>query len=139
MSTSYWGINMYGVDADDLNFKPKKELLKLPAIKSYLKENDIKEEEFDFDDYMSEHVFDGCNETSEKSPRGKLVCIGYCRTNGDKKYFGLHAGYPWEEYIEGVTKEDVKEATWAILKDYLDMSDEEFFEHFGVIIDTDWG
>ncbi len=139
MSTIYWGINMYGVDADDINFKTKKELLKLPAVKSYLEENSMEEKEFDFDDYMLEHIFNGCNEVSEKSSRGKLVYIGYCSTNGDKKYFGLHAGYPWDKYSEGVSKEDVKEATWAILKDYLDMSDEEFFDLFDIISDTDWG
>ena len=139
MSTTYYGIRMYGVDADDINYKLNDDIVKLPAVKKYMEENGIEEDDFDFDDYLSEHVFEGCSETSVKLPNGKTVHVGYERTNGGMEYFGIHASFPWEDCVKDLTKEDVKEAVWKIIGDYIDMYDEEFFGLFCNISDYDWG
>ena len=76
MSTTYYGIRMYGVDADDINYKLNDDIVKLPAVKKYMEENGIEEDNFDFDDYLSEHVFEGCSEASVKLPNGKTVHVG---------------------------------------------------------------
>lgn len=139
MSTTYWGIHMYGVDADDINYKSNDNIAKLPAVKKYMEENGIEEDDFDFDDYLYEHVFEGCSEASVKLPNGKTVYVGYQRTNGGMTYFGMHAGFPWENYAKNITQEDVKEAVWKIMGDYIDMHDEEFYRLFGDISDYDCG
>jgi len=140
MSTTYYGIHMYGVDADDINYKSNDDIAKLPAVKKYMEENEIEEDDFDFDDYLSEHVFEGgYSEVLVKLPNGKTVHVGYERTNGGMTYFGMHAGFPWENYAKNITQEDVKEAVWTLIGDYINMHDEEFFELFCNISDYNWG
>ncbi|MBR3637878.1 MAG: hypothetical protein IKN45_08170, partial [Lachnospiraceae bacterium] len=63
-----------------------------------------------FDDYLSEHVFEGCSEASVKLPNGKTVHVGYERTNGGMVYFGIHLCYNiYSEKMKTSVNECVKD------------------------------
>lgn len=124
MSWDTWGVQLYGVCDAKLNFKSSEELLEVDSIKEYLGDPD---DEIDLDEFLTEKVFDGCNETTV-DVNGKKIFIGTEYIEDDKysRVYGFYAGYPWYKNFKDVTKEDVQEALWILLGKYVRETKEEF-------------
>ena len=141
MSVKYWGINMYGIKDSDLKFKPIEQLLQIQEVKDFMKGAD-KSREVDLDVILEDVVFGGYDEAVVKLPNGKQVSIDATYVE-DYEYsciYGFSAGYPWEKYMQGITKDDVHDALWCIFGEYLDMTKAEFIDKCGKIstCNCDW-
>ena len=108
MSTIYWGIVMHGVNENDLKFKEA-----------------VDEDEYNGGiDYIIEKHHGGNREIMVMLPNGKKVILNYEPTEEDN-FFGFMAGYPWNDYMQGLTEADVDNAIATFLLPYVDMTKQE--------------
>jgi hypothetical protein len=129
MSTEYWGIKMYGIKDSDLKFKPIKQILQIQAVEDFMKDVD-KSRKVNLNVILEEVIFGGYNEAAVILPNGKQVFIDatYVEEYGYNYVYGFSAGYPWEKYMQGITKDDVHDALWCIFGEYLDMTKAELID-----------
>ena len=138
MSMRPYGINMFGVSMNDLKFKDFKELVEVDAVKKWLDECGLDEDDFVLDDYIWEVVFEEDCERGVELPNGKFVYVGIDSTE-DATYIGFYAGYPWDDSTRGIEKEDVQDAVWQLFKDVVIMSKEELVKQMDEISTCCWG
>ena len=112
----YWGINMYGVYADELKWK-----------------RDWGYVSSDAKDLLLGVV------ASVKLPNGKTVRLSRERRDDRGDIYGIYAGYSWTKDIQGIDKSDVEDALWQILHPCLDMTKEEFVKAVKEISDYSYG
>lgn len=138
MSQKYWAVAMYGVNLEKLAWKEDDELTKLSRIQKYLADTSIEKEDFCLLDFLREEVFGGINEATVILPNEKKVILGW--EQGEKcSYIGFSAGYPWEDFMKGIDKEDVHDAMWRLLGNYLEMSQKDLDEQLGCISTYNYG
>ncbi len=133
MSWTTWGVQLYGVCDAKLDFKSTEELLEVDSIKEYLDDLnceidlDDPDDEIELNEFLTEKVFDGCNETAV-DVNGKKIFIDTEYIEDDKcsRVYGFYAGYPWCKNFKYVTKEDVQEALWILFGKYVRETKEEF-------------
>lgn len=106
MSMVYWGVMIYGVTLDELDWK----------------------DDIDFQETAMKDELD----ITVKLPNGKSVLLSYEPTE-DKSYFGLYAGYPWYERFQDITEKDADDAIVQFLLPYLDMTEENLRKHINDI------
>ena len=103
MGADYWGINMYGIWENGLNFKAG----------------------IDVDDYWHDEV-----EAYVSLPNGKEILIERQYALDYGWVCGYSPLYPWNLKPETTpsSMEDVKEALWCHYEPIVDMTKDEFYE-----------
>lgn len=121
MSVTEWGINLYGVNLNELDFKDGKN--NFIALAKIAEDND----------YEFEVVLDN----------GNVVNLSYIALNDGDCYLGYQPNYPWlcqsADNESRLTSVDIKVAIHKVLKDYIIYAARQIEEDICYFNLIDWG
>ena len=117
MSMTSWGVVMYGIYEDDLNFKKPFKTIRDIFIENY----------------------NGENETTVEI-NNKNICISHeYLEDSQQEVLGFYAGFPWEEGMQGITRKDVENAIVKVLSPYVIDSKRKIIQNICYINTVNYG